>query len=94
MREIKPKKQFRLYDIYRYMALKEVSLIRGLDTYAISDDMSKFTVIFENGFIFTRYYCGSEKDLKEIVKYVNKHLNNCNAPGPKRFNGKQVRFKI
>ena len=93
MREIKPKKQFRLYDIYRYMALKEVSLIRGLDTYTISDDMSKFTVIFENGFIAT-HYCGNEKDLKEIVKWVNKHLNNCNIPGRKHYNGKQVKFKI
>lgn len=90
------KKQFRLYDIYRYMAQEEASSIRGIDSYYVvrtNENNILVVLTFENGFEVS-HYCASETDLKDAVRWVNKHLGNCSIPGPKHSKGKQVRFKI
>lgn len=95
MKETKAKKQFRLYDIYRYMAQEEASSIHGIETYKVERQQTVTVIVitFDTGFIAT-HYCASEADLKDAVRWINKHLGNCGIPGPKHSKGKQIRFKI
>lgn len=90
LRKEREKKQFRLYDIYRYAATGNMSNIRGIISYECSDDASCVVVRFvdhtgefKHG-IPKMYFAKTEYDLKQIVKEVNKRLGNCIKPGRAR----------
>ena len=84
MAQIKYKKQFRLYDIYRYVSIGEQSHIKGIESYEASIFSGILTIRFCNGSILTKPV-RSEKQLKQIIKQVNKSLGNCDKPGPRRY---------
>lgn len=97
MTKIKYKKQFRLYDIYRYAATGEESHIEGIYGYEVNKDATVIAVCFGDAKHQKMYFANNEKELKEIVRHVNKRLGNCATPGPKyRVVGKrgQVRYRI
>lgn len=75
---MKQKKQFRLYDIYRYIVTKEKPNVRGIEEFYSNSDASVLQV---NGHT---YLAKDESELKEAVSAVNKSLNNCAKPGPKK----------
>lgn len=75
---MKQKKQFRLYDIYRYIVTKEKPNVRGIEEFYSNSDASVLQV---NG----HTYCSiDESELKLAVSAINKSLNNCAKPGPKK----------
>lgn len=79
---MKLKKQFRLYDIYRYHTigreLGEIPNVIDIETFYLD---TKLTLMQVNG----RTYVieNGEEGLREIVKMVNKMLGNCEKPGRK-----------
>ena len=80
---MKEKKQFRLYDIYRYYSIHEMSHIEGIEWYEVMNSGSTVSVRYV-GSTFTRHYVArNEQELKDIVRTINKTLGNCNTPGPK-----------
>lgn len=90
LRKTPEKKQFRLYDIYRYAATGNMSNVRGIIDYEVSEDASVLTIRFEDHTgafkqgISKMYFAKTEYDLKQIVKEVNKRLGNCIKPGRTR----------
>jgi hypothetical protein len=76
------KKQFRLYDIYRFAASGNISSIRGIESYEVNKDATTLHIVFDNCDTLTRF-AKIEDDLKAIVKEVNKILRNCRKPGRK-----------
>lgn len=92
MKKSKLKKQFRLYDVYRYAITGEMSNVEGILSYDCNKDVSTLTVtfvdfmgVFKNG-IQRIYFIKNENDLKQAVSKVNKLLGNCLTPGPRRKN--------
>ena len=77
----KVKKQFRLFDIYRYIATGEQSHIQGILSYDIKDNV--LTVRLERPDCYLTYWTYDEKMYKYAVRDVNKVLHNCEKPGPK-----------
>ena len=83
----KTKKQFRLYDIYRYAATGEQSSIRGIESYECNATASAMVIRFTDWTgqfrygLPVNYFAKNEKELKRIVKEVNKRLGNCMKPG-------------
>ena len=76
------KKQFRLYDVYRYAATGEQSKIEGIDSYECNRDATTLVVRYPNcGGV--NFFPRNEKELKEVIRSVNKTLGNCSTPGPK-----------
>lgn len=94
MSEVKDKKQFRLYDIYRYAATGTESHIRGIHSYEVNRDATVMTVRFGDYDHSKIYFASNEQELRDIVRSINKHLGNCDTPGPKYYKRKQMRFKI
>ena len=84
MAKIKRKKQFRLYDIYRYAATGEESSIEGIHSYEVNRDATVMTVRYGEYAISQIYFAKNEAERKEIVKYINKRLGNCQTPGKKK----------
>lgn len=90
MKTIKHKKQFRLYDIYRYAAIGEQSSIQGIDSYECNRDATTLVVRFTNyggelnSSLACNFFATTETDLKQIVKEINVRLGNCMKPGPRR----------
>lgn len=87
---MKQKKQFRLYDIYRATCTGYKSAIRGIssyDTYQEQGSDMFVKIIFNDGAEWFGFY-SEESKLKELVKKVNKRLNNCRKPGKKRKEAK------
>ena len=81
---MKSKKQFRLFDIYRYLALDEESNIKGIVSYVVTKSGCIQIQFHDNIIIPTStFFYNNEKELHEIVKQVNKALNNCDKPGKK-----------
>ena len=86
----KQKKQFRLYDIYRYAATGQMSEISGIVSYECNDDASTIVVRFEDHTgefeqgVAKNYFARNEFELKQIVKEVNQRLSNCLKPGKRR----------
>lgn len=89
----KTKKQFRLYDIYRQIALGKNSNIKGILEY----DACVYRTIdeIEVSVTFNDYKTiedsitmdvNVEAKLKKFVKRVNKKLKNCRKPGPRPRN--------
>lgn len=89
----KTKKQFRLYDIYRQIALGQNSNIKGIRHY----DAFVYHTIDEIEVCVTFYNYETIEDsitmdvdveakLKKFVKRVNKKLKNCRKPGPRPRN--------
>ena len=83
------KKQFRLYDIYRYAATGIMSEIYGIVSYECDQTASVLVVRFEdhsgqfkNG-LAKNYFANNEYELKQIIKEVNQRLGNCIKPGRK-----------
>lgn len=91
---IKYKKQFRLYDIYRYAATGVESKIKGIHSYEVNRDATVMTVRFGDYEHSKIYFASNEAELKDIVRSVNKRLGNCDTPGPRAYTGKQLRMKI
>lgn len=92
---IKYKKQFRLYDIYRYAATGVESKIKGIHSYEVNRDATVMTVRFGDMPDYSKiYFASNEAELKDIVRSVNKRLGNCDTPGPRACVGKQLRMKI
>ena len=90
------KKQFRLYDIYRYASLDKQSAIQGVREYNAEFDykfkQAKVSVTFYDYEMFEDLITiavETEAKLKEFVKRVNKKLKNCKKPGPKPKNSKK-----
>ena len=83
---MKLKKQFRLYDIYRYVALKYgemrntnyIPFIKGIEDFYCD---SKMTIIQVNGHSY--FVEEGEEGLREIVRVINKQLGNCHKPDRK-----------
>lgn len=90
----KYKKQFRLYDIYRYAATGIESKIKGIHSYEVNSDATVMTVRFGDHEHSKIYFASNEQELKDIVHSVNKRLGNCDTPGPRAYAGKQLRMKI
>ena len=84
MQKIKYKKQFRLYDIYRYAATGEESHIEGIHSYEVNSTATVMTVRYGEYGISQIYFAKNEDELKDIVKYINKRLGNCLTPGKKK----------
>lgn len=91
---IKYKKQFRLYDIYRYATTGVESKIKGIHSYEVNRDATVMTVRFGDYEHSKIYFASNEAELKDIVRSVNKRLGNCDTPGPRAYTGKQLRMKI
>lgn len=92
---IKYKKQFRLYDIYRYAATGIESKIKGIHSYEVNRDATVMTVRFGDTQDYSEiYFASNEAELKDIVRSVNKRLGNCDTPGPRAYAGRQLRMKI
>lgn len=82
----KYKRQYRLFDIYRYISTGEKSRIMGISNYYIDKDV--LTTICVTGQVIRTDVSDikggiSENAIKSHTKYVNKHLRNCKRPGPK-----------
>ena len=77
------KKQFRLYDVYRFAASGNISSIRGIKSYEVTKDATALSVTFDNGYTINRF-AKIEDDLKAIIKEVNKILGNCRKPGKRK----------
>ena len=90
---IKYKKQFRLYDIYRYAATGVESKIKGIHSYEVNRDATAMTIRFGDEYIKV-YFADNEAELKNIVRSVNKRLGNCDTPGPRAYVGRQLRMKM
>ena len=80
----KYKKQFRLYDIYRYAATGVESKVEGIHSYEVNRDATTMTVRYGEYAISQIYFAKNEDELKEIVKLINKRLGNCLTPGKKK----------
>ena len=93
-KKARPKKQFRLYDIYRNAATGQMSDIAGIVSYECNDDASTIVVRFEDHTgqfpqgLSVNYFSKSEYDLKQIIKEVNQRLGNCIKPGRKKWRNK------
>ena len=92
----KVKKQFRLYDVYRYAATGQMSNIAGLVSYECNDSATVLVVRFEdragtaaNGFA-RNFFIRNEQELKQVIKEVNAQLNNCIKPGRKKWRNEYV----
>ena len=82
--KIKYKKQFRLYDIYRYATTLEESRIEGFEYYNVDSRATVVNVKYEGDIISHHYTAKNEEDLKTIIRSVNYRLGNCHKPGPRR----------
>lgn len=78
----KPKKQFRLYDIYRCATMNEVSCVEGIDVYDVNTHASVINVKYTDSNFVRHYRARNEDELKAIVKTINARLGNCKKPGP------------
>jgi hypothetical protein len=93
----KYKKQFRLYDVYRCATTGQESNIYGIHKSGVSSDGMTVSVRYTEKDAPVCYFADNEKELKGVVREINKRLNNCHKPGRKsRQNGsyKQMRFKL
>lgn len=73
----KTKKQFRLYDVYRYYSIREMSCIEGIEWYEVTNNCSIISVRYE-GSTFTRHYTArNEDELRSVIRTINKKLGNC-----------------
>lgn len=88
---MKVKKQFRLYDIYRYLSTEHFDNIKGISSFYCIKKDNTFTIhiYYVNKSLtalegFASYTTMTEVGLRNIVKEVNKMLGNCRKPGKKR----------
>lgn len=79
------KKQFRLYDVYRYAATGVESKIEGIHSYECNKDATTLTVRFGEYAVSQFWFPRDEKELREVIHEVNKRLGNCAKPGKKRY---------
>ena len=82
LKKVVYKKQFRLYDVYRYAATGEESKIQGIDTYECNRDATTIVIRYEFGPSQT-FFAKNERELRDVIKHINKTLGNCDIPGPK-----------
>lgn len=93
----KTKKQFRLYDIYRQIALGKNSNIKGIieydaRVYHTYDEIEVSVTFYDYKTIEDSITMDVDDDvdveakLKKFVKRVNKKLKNCRKPGPRPRN--------
>ena len=82
------KKQFRLYDIYRYVCVGrdegEIPNVFGIESFYCNADLTLMQV---NGHTYT---ANNEDELRKCVYEINKQLGNCSVPGRKTFKSKNL----
>lgn len=78
------KKQFRLYDIYRYAVSGNASKIYGIESYTVNESATIIVVRFDNGVRICKF-AKIEDELRAIVKEINKILGNCRKPGRRKY---------
>lgn len=88
------KKQFRLYDVYRYAATGIESKIEGIHSYECNKDATTLTVRFGEYAVSKFWFPRDEKELRDVIREVNKRLNNCAKPGKKRYRNMGERDKL
>lgn len=77
------KKQFRLFDVYRYIATNQHSHIKGISSYSASN--CALQIIYDSPKAYTNgtFFYENEEELKKAISKINKYLNNCHKPGKK-----------
>lgn len=79
------KKQFRLFDVYRYIATGQQSHIKGISLYSAST--CTLRISYDNDSLniygYDDFFYKNENDLKKAIKIINKLLGNCHKPGKK-----------
>lgn len=77
------KKQFRLFDVYRYIATGKKSHIKGISAYVAS--IYALQVIYDSPKTYdnSTFFYNNEDELKKAISKINKCLNNCHKPGKK-----------
>lgn len=84
-KSLKFKKQFRLFDLYRYASTGEQSNIFGVESYECNDDCTTIVVRYMPSLGGScNYFCVNEFERKQIVKTINERLGNCRKPGKKK----------
>lgn len=82
----KYKRQYRLFDIYRYISTGKKSKIMGIKDYTIEQEVLT-TICINDWPIVTDITdadgATSEEAIKIHIKNVNRLLRNCKRPGPK-----------
>lgn len=78
--KIEAKKQFRLYDIYRYVATKRMSDIMGVKWYTVSEDGYEIYMKLTSGKDL-HYVAHNEHRRKDVVREINRILGNTKKPG-------------
>lgn len=82
----KYKKQYRLFDIYRYISTGEKSKIMGISDYTARDGIIQTVCVDTTDFVTDVSDIDgtiSEDAVRAHIKIVNAHLRNCKRPGPK-----------
>lgn len=69
---MKIKKQFRLFDLYRYAILGLKSQFEGIEDYDCNNDVSVIIVTFCGGGQRI-YFAQNENELKDTIKHINKY---------------------
>lgn len=69
---MKIKKQFRLFDLYRYATLGLKSQFEDIEDYDCNSDVSVITITFY-GTGQRRYFAKDENEIKDIIKQINKY---------------------
>ena len=77
------KKQFRLYDLYRFATIGAQSKIKGITSYECNTTATTIVVHFDSTGENILRFANDEKERKLIVTEINKKLNNCQKPGRK-----------
>lgn len=91
------KKQFRLFDIYQYIATGEQSVIKGIEGYSVRNVNGNYSITVELSSIIVidntlephkvsnviNRYCATIDQMKTLIKEVNRKLGNCQRPGKK-----------
>lgn len=77
------KKQFRLFDVYHYIATGEQSHIKGISSYTAST--CALQVIYDSPKVYSdgTFFYENEEELKKAISKINKCLNNCHKSGKK-----------
>ena len=81
---MKQKKQFRLFDLYRYVVTKERSNIKNIVAYDCNADCSVIEIFYAFPSVSRVYYATNEEELKQVISEINKFLGTCRKPGPRK----------
>lgn len=83
------KKQFRLWDVYRYAVTGKESVIEGILHYECTKNAETLLIVYADyttlrpSGIDKFYFSDNEEQLKRCIRDINKRLGNCKKPGKK-----------